>query len=237
MFKKKISRDHFLYKPYLFYNLYFHHKCFIKRDTYSQSGEDLFINSFFKNKQRGVYVDIGCFHPVLYSNTAMLYDKGWKGINIDINRTSIDLFNMIRKRDKNYCVAISNKNKDVISFIDNNFSPINSIDKNFFEITSSNLSEGNHTKKEIKAFKFLDFLRNKDIELDYIDFLNIDAEGHDFEILQGIDFQKIKIKLICVEMYDETNKVSKLKFINHLKEFGYRYLNSIGDNGFFEKND
>ena len=46
------------------------------------------------------------------------------------------------------------------------------------------------------------------------------AEGHDFEILQGIDFQKIKIKLICVEMYDETNKVSKLKFINHLKEFG-----------------
>ena len=237
MFKKKIKKNHFLYKPYLFYNLYFHHKCFIKRDTYSQSGEDLFINSFFENKPQGFYVDIGCFHPILHSNTAKLYNKGWKGINIDINQTSIDLFNIIRKRDKNYCAAISNQNKNVFSYIDSNFSPINSINKNFFDITSSNLSEGNHIKKKIEAFKFLDFLRNKDIELNYIDFLNIDAEGHDFEILQGIDLEKIKVKLVCVEMYDERNKVDKIKFINHFKESGYRYLNSIGDNGFFEKID
>ena len=42
---------------------------------------------------------------------------------------------------------------------------------------------------------------------------------------------------MCVEMYDERNKVDKIKFINHFKESGYRYLNSIGDNGFFEKID
>ena len=237
MFKKKIKKNDLLYKPYLLYNLYLHHKCFIKRNTYSQSGEDLFINSFFENKQSGFYVDIGCFHPILYSNTARLYNRGWKGINIDINQTSIDLFNIVRKRDKNYCAAISNQSKNVFSYIDNNFSPINSINKNFFDITSSRFSEGNYIKKEIKAFKFLDLLKNKNIEINFVDFLNIDAEGHDFEILEGIDLDKIKIKLICIEMYDETSKVNKIKFIKHLEYFGYNHIKSIGDNGFFEKID
>ena len=49
----------------------------------------------------GKYVDIGCYHPIKYSNTALLYKKGWTGINIDLNKTSIDLFNFTRLRDKN----------------------------------------------------------------------------------------------------------------------------------------
>ena len=80
-------------------------------------------------------------------------------------------------------------------------------------------------------------LKKKNIEINSIDFLNIDAEGHDFEILEGIDLDKIKIKLICIEMYDETNKVNKIKFTKHLKNFDYSHINSIGDNGFFEKID
>ena len=113
MLKKKLHKNHILYKPYLYYNLFFHHKCFIKKNTYSQSGEDLFIGNYFKAINNGFYIDIGCFHPTMHSNTAKLYNKGWRGINIDINQTSIDLFNLIRKKDKNFCAAISNENKQV----------------------------------------------------------------------------------------------------------------------------
>ena len=236
MLKKKIKKENLFYKPYLYYNLFFHHKCYIKRDTYSQSGEDLFINSYFR-KNNGFYVDIGCFHPVMHSNTALLYNRGWNGINIDINQTSIDLFNILRKRDKNYCVAISNENKNVNSYIDNYFSPINSINKNFFDITSSSFSSGKYTKKDIKAYKFLNFVKKKNLKINSIDFLNIDAESHDFEILQGIDLKKISIKLICIEMFDENNNIDEVKFIKYFRKFKYKHLKSIGPNGFFEKID
>ena len=55
--------------------------------------------------------------------------------------------------------------------------------------------------KVSNSYKLLDFLNNNNIENNSIDFLNIDVESR-FEVLQGIDFKKIDIKLICVEMFD-----------------------------------
>ena len=237
MLKKKISRSNFFYKPYLFYNLFVHHKYFLKRKSYSQFQEDLFISSYFKNKKIGFYVDIGCFHPIMYSNTALLYNKGWKGINIDVSQTSIDLFNIIRKRDKNFCAAISNKNSNVISYIDHSFSPINSINKIFFDKTVSNFSNGSFLKKKLKAYKFSDFLEDNNFRLNYIDFLNIDAEGHDFEVLQGFDFESLNVKLVCVEMFGSKGEINYNKFIEFFKNYGYRHIKSIGPNGFFENNN
>ena len=70
--------------------------------------------NFFKNKNNGTYLDIGCFHPYMYSNTCLLHKKGWSGINIDINQTSIDLFNIVRPNDTNICTAINDKKKEYI---------------------------------------------------------------------------------------------------------------------------
>ena len=108
--KKIFFKTKFTYNIYLYYNLYIRHKGFKKRSRYSQWNEDQFILEYFKNKDKGIYFDVGCFHPFMYSNTCLLYNKGWQGINIDINPTTIDLFNIARRRDKNICAAISNKN-------------------------------------------------------------------------------------------------------------------------------
>ena len=104
--KKKLT-----YKIYLFYNLYIRHKAFLKRTSYSQWGEDLEIVKFFKNKKRGKYLDVGCFHPLMYSNTCLLNQNGWTGTNIDLNQTSIDLFNILRPKDRNLCRIIGSKKK------------------------------------------------------------------------------------------------------------------------------
>ena len=89
--KKIFLKNKFTYKIYLYYNLYIRHKSFINRKQYSQWGEDLFIEDYFKNKNKGTYLDIGCFHPFMYSNTCLLHKKGWSGVNIDINQTSIEI--------------------------------------------------------------------------------------------------------------------------------------------------
>ena len=132
----KISPNSIFYKIYLYYNLYFRNKAYKKRASYSQDQEDLFINDYFKNLDNGFYLDIGCYHPIKYSNTALLHNRGWQGINIDMNQTSIDLFNILRKKDKNICAAISSSNKEVTQYIDHLYSPVNTIDKNFSQVIS-----------------------------------------------------------------------------------------------------
>ena len=144
----KISKNNIFYKLYLYYNLYIRYNALKKRTTYSQNGEDLFINDYFKEKDKGFYIDIGCYHPIKYSNTALLHNRGWQGINIDMNQTSIDLFNILRKKDKNICAAISNENKEAIQYLDHAFSPINTLVKKFSDVTSKTISFNNHSEKK-----------------------------------------------------------------------------------------
>ena len=107
--RKYFFKNKFSYRIYLYYNLYIRHKGLKKRTRYSQWGEDYHIFKFFENKTSGIYLDIGCFHPYMYSNTCLLFNNGWKGINIDINPTSIDLFKIARPNDVNLCTTIDEK--------------------------------------------------------------------------------------------------------------------------------
>ena len=68
--------------------------------------EDLNIINYFKDKKNGFYVDVGCFHPLDRNNTYLLYKKKWRGINIDVSKFSIDLFNFLRPEDINVNIAI-----------------------------------------------------------------------------------------------------------------------------------
>src|SRR6056300_393935 len=161
MIKKFIHRKSFFYKPYLYFRIIWLEKLFLKRNMYSQCGEDLFINKFFKNIHEGRYVDLGAYNPIKYNNTFLLYQRGWTGINIDLNQTSIDLFKLVRKKDHNVFAAISYKRKLTKVFIENIFSPLNTINKKFSNKNSRNKATYIMTKK------FSDLVRKK------IDFLNI----------------------------------------------------------------
>ena len=106
MIRNKLKYGSSLYKIYLYYHLYVKEKFYIKRKTYSQSKEDLFISNFFKNKKRGFYLDIGAYHPIKFSNTQLLYNMGWNGMNIDLNQVSIDCFKIIRKQLKGISASV-----------------------------------------------------------------------------------------------------------------------------------
>ena len=129
--RKYFFKTSFTYKIYLYYHLYLRHKGFIKKERYSQFGEDQFIFEFFKEKQKGTYLDVGCFHPFWWSNTCLLHQKGWEGINIDINSTAIDLFNIARPKDINLCTTIDENKSELKFFFDHAFSPCNTLDKSF----------------------------------------------------------------------------------------------------------
>ena len=79
------------------------------KKSYSASAVDLVIARIFRNQKKGFYIDIGCNHPIKFSNTYLLYKKGWRGINIDADKESIVQFNKFRPDDANINTGISSK--------------------------------------------------------------------------------------------------------------------------------
>ena len=85
---------------------YLNRKIKAKKTSYSLTSIDLIVDYIFQ-KERGIYIDVGCNHPVYNNNTYLLNKKGWRGINIDIDRKSIELFNLFRRKDLNINLAVS----------------------------------------------------------------------------------------------------------------------------------
>ena len=208
MIKQFLVKNSFLFNIYLIY-FYFKFNFFTKKESYSQFGEDIIINKYFKSFI-GTYVDIGCYHPIKYSNTALLYKKGWNGTNIDLNQTSISLFNFSRLRDKNILACLSNKEEWLDVYSDNEFSALNSTNKENIK----NFKIKNFKKNRIKTKIFSKIIRQK------FDFLNIDCEGNDYKILKTINLKKFKPKLICVEVSKESKKL----IYNYLNSNNYEIL-------------
>lgn len=187
-------------------NIYFKHKNFLNKKTYSLFGEDLAAIKFFKNKKKGFYVDIGCYHPTHINNTYLLYKKGWNGINIDVSQFSIDLFKFMRPDDLNYKCAVSETKKKVNLYYQKEHSQLTSINK----LTAKKFIKGRLKKKIINSYSLEEILswgKYKDYE---IDFLDVDVEGADLQVLKGLNFSKRKPKLICVEIHQKNFRKHKI---------------------------
>lgn len=168
-----------------------------RNNSYSQEGEDLIIDKLLGYKTNGFFVDIGAHHPLRFSNTAIFYKRGWNGINIDAMPNSMVEFNLLRKRDINLEIAISNEEETKI-FYKFNEPALNTLNKQ--EALSKNGKNGYKIIDtiEVKTFKLKTILyqyaRNNEI-----DFISIDTEGNDLNVLKSNDWEMFKPKLILVE--------------------------------------
>ena len=208
----RLSINTYNFNHFFYYNIYIRNLKFFFKDTLSQDKEDLFVKKFFNNKNKGTYLDIGCFNPLLWNNTYLLYKKGWSGINVDIQKINIDLFNVARPDDINICCALYDKKKFLNLYnlkVENNIA-VMTIDKSHAEKMKF-LFNKNIIKKKIKTLTFSEMIKNYNIKINNIDFLNIDTEGSDFNILKSINIQKYKPKLICIEILQFTKQSNKNK--------------------------
>jgi FkbM family methyltransferase len=165
---------------------------------YSQCGEDLLIQYVFA--LRGIknpsYLDIGANDPFFINNTALFYEQGSRGINIEANPQLLEQFKINRPRDINLNIGISNNEEELDFYImkDNTLSTFSREESEFM------ISKGK-VLKEVKKIKLttISAVLEKHLNNKFPDFLSIDVEGMDFQILQTIDFTKSTPKVICVE--------------------------------------
>ena len=199
----------------LLYYLFYRPKIFFPKKSYSLFQEDLFIKKYFKSKMKGFFIDVGSYHPLDGNNTQLLYKKGWQGINFDINSYSIKLFEFLRKRDINIHSGISKKKSKLTMFYRKEINMLNTLEEKIAKIHFKN----GYNKKDIQV-NTLNFFISKHLKkLKKIDFINIDVEGAELDVLKSLNFKHYKPQLICIEIHN----------IKKMYDTNYNYLktNSI----------
>ena len=228
LFLKISKKSKFFKRIYIYYNIYIRNIKFLFKS--SQFNEDVKILKIFKEK--GFYVDIGCYHPVRYNNTYRMFKLGWKGMNIDLNPLSIALFNVARPTDLNICTAVSNKKVGNLYF-DHELSPQNTLEKNHAVFYEKTFGSKIKKPKKIRTRKLSEIFRKNGVFK--VDFMNIDVEGHELSVLKSINLKKFDIKVICIEVLKHNLKaiIESKKVIRHLNKNGFKFKFSVGINSVF----
>ena len=243
--KKKFiytEKNNILKKLYFIFNKFLKKNNFKK--SYSVGGIDLLLNYLYKDKFSGVYIDVGCNHPINGNNTFLLYLKGWSGINVDLDSHTIEKFNYFRPKDYNVNIAISNSEEEVDLFFYNESSPINTLSKDVY----------NSRKKKIKEIKKMrsttldSITKNSPYSNKKINLLSIDVEGNELNVLKGFDLKKYYPEIIVIEYLDLA--MEKLEFYNqnidriinseiykYLMNFNYHLVNWVHSDLVFVNNE
>lgn len=169
---------------------------------YSQGIEEIIILNHFQGK-KGTFLDIGANDGKTLSNVAALIDLGWSGAMIDPSPKAFEkLKNNYKENESVFCFnyAINNE-AGIFDFYESN----QHLSENDISLLSSLNKDEIHKweqsqifdKIQVECKAFNDFLIESPIKK--FDFISIDAEGKDFEILQQINLSQINCKLLCIE--------------------------------------
>lgn len=189
---------------------------------YSQFGEDAVLREIISPAcSKGVYVDVGAYHPIKFSNTYALYKRGWRGINIDMDPIKIEAFRLARASDINVCAAISSEKavKNVYNF--SSYGLTSTLDPE----VAANGTATPTSVRSVETTTLDDVLEHSRYSDHEIDLLSIDAEGHDYQVLMSINIEKYKPKIIIVESSSTSMRdVVGSKVYDYLEKRGYRLV-------------
>lgn len=194
--------------------------------SYAQNFEDVMLWRTLKLFGPGFYVDVGANHPTLDSVTRSLYERGWRGINIEPVRHYHEALCRERPLDANLCVAVGDQEGELV----------------FFESSDTGLSTLSQEMAELQQAEGIPFVqrtvqtkRLADICAQYIPvdvsfhFLKIDVEGFERNVLQGMDFQCWRPWIILIESaFDKTPEWEEL-----ILQAGYRPALCDGINRYY----
>lgn len=210
-----------------------------EKRSFSQCGEDMIVEYVFNLRGiwRPTYLDIGANHPFHLSNTAAFYEKGCRGINVEANSHLMADFKVHRPEDINLNIGISAKAGYLDFYImeDNTLSTFSRIECEGMVKSGKKLA---HTAKV--NLTTIDAVLAEHFQGQFPDFLSLDVEGMDFEILGSIDFKKYSPKVICVEAAEYSPiGVGKRRYelVDFLASKGYYEYASTNLNAIMVKNE
>ena len=191
---------------------------------FSQAGQDkLIFEKFFKNKMDGYFVDLGAYDGVEGSNT-FFFEKffRWKGVLVEPSKNQY--LKLMENRNNNCINKAISKTNEKLEFIDvvSGYKQMSGLNQSYYKDTLEILNSDLNSKTDIyqvETSTFKDLVSEKEI-----DYLSIDIEGGELDVLSSIDFNTYKIKVISVE----NNKPNQISYKELLLERGYNFFDFCG---------
>ena len=200
---------------------------------FSQEGEDIILKFLVGDKRNGFYVDVGCNHPIYLSNTFYFYINNWRGICIDANEVLCEKFRKTRFHDTVVTAAVSNEESEVTFFISDKVPLVSTMVPAQLEEWKKRWEFNREVKMKTQRLEsILDFhLKENTV----IDFLSVDVEGNDLNVLKSINFKKYRPRYIVVEIHNFILKDGQQnEVVTFLFQNGYELINYSTINGYFK---
>ncbi len=202
--------------------------------SYSQEGEDMLIDRLLKGIERGFYVDVGAHHPFRFSNTFRFYQRGWTGINLDPTPGCMRHFLIWRRRDINLEIGVAAREGLHTFYVFEEAAYNTSCAERARAIEQSGRGGACsvHTVEMAPLSKILD----KNLPPGAcIDFLTVDVEGTDLEVLSTLDFERHRPRLLLAEGSVSCNLAAALDdpLVRFCANQGYALVASTARTFFF----
>jgi FkbM family methyltransferase len=187
----------------------------------TESNECRGIWNFFGRRSDGAFVEVGANHPTQFSQTWFLEQQGWSGVLIEPNPQFQDLLREQRPRSKTFQVAVGNPSQtgEVDLFLSG---------KNLALRSALAPPPKKSSAKTIRVqLRTLDSVL-VEAGVTRVDFISIDVEGFELDVLQGFDLERFRPQLILLE---EHRGDFKKHF--YLRRHGYRLVKRTGLNNWY----
>lgn len=194
-----------------------------RAESFSQEGEDLIVGRLFDGVQSGFFVDVGAHHPFRFSNTWLLYRRGWRGLNIDATPGAMAEFRRWRPDDTNIECLVSTDTTPRPYFLHDE-PALNTMSEELVKRRA--VESPQYRMREtimLEARTLASILEEHLPEGRTIDLLNVDVEGHDLEVLRSNDWSKFRPKVIVAELLvTSLADIEKSEIYRFLADRGYR---------------
>lgn len=205
--------------------------------TFSQYGEDRMLGISLFPTGRGVYVDVGAFHPWRASNTYKLYLKGWRGLTIEPNPEYARHFRKLRPRDIHLTVGVGREpgEFEYYEFEDRKLNTFSA------ETARYQASQGwRVTNTRRLCCTPLQGIVDEHLEGAQIDLLSVDCEGHDLDVLRSLDFSRTRPTAVLVEdfvAFEGLGTGRRSEILNFLSAVDYRPIGQCMFSSLYIDND
>lgn len=198
---------------------------------YSQHGEDIVVWSILRSIKNGKFVDVGSMDGVWFSNSLSLEQEGWSGLCIEAHPFYHNL--AVQNRPKAICVhaAVAECDKEEVEFYANKMGMLSTLNPAMVAYFKNRYAGYTDTVPiKVPQLSLNTILSNN--SFGNFDFLSIDVEGEELNVLKGLDLTVYTPRIIVSEAVTKDREV-ELK--QYLAPFGYAYAMNVTNNMFFSK--